>query len=204
MVNRLYDFSIIEPARPVVSVASSKLMRWPRISNIAPPIGYNTGMKWPQFSLRTLFVLVTILGIVCGWFAFKVNEARHQKRVVEQIWDMGATVSYVCDLVPSHGLEKWMIAKFGKDFLSNAWKVSATRTFDDSQFERLIPLLKELPALEELNLSLSQISDKHLKELVHLHSLKALHLDFTLVTKDAVEELRSEMPKTTITWSRDN
>ena len=159
-------------------------------------------MKRLRFGLKTLFALVTVLGILCGWFVFKVNEAGHQKRVVEEIRRMGSVVEYECDLEePPRGLAKWRIDTFGKDFCCYAVEVKAGHPvfFDDLKLDRLIPLLKQLPKLEHLNLAFTDISNEHLKELTSLHSLKTLDLDFTKATKDTVDELQAALPTTTIT-----
>jgi hypothetical protein len=47
--------------------------------------------RWLRFSLRTLFVLVTIVG---GWIGWQMNAARRQKQAVEALERAGANINY--------------------------------------------------------------------------------------------------------------
>src|SRR5262245_36119166 len=119
--------------------------------------------RWFRFSLKTLFALVTVLGILCGWFAINIGEARHQKRIVEQIQEMHLSVDYDRGGKPDV-LQEWLVRIFGIDFCFDVgWVRTNKQRLDDSQLERLIPLLKELPKLQYLHLGYSDISDAHLK-----------------------------------------
>jgi hypothetical protein len=159
-------------------------------------------MKRLRFSLKTLFALVTVLGIVCGWFAFKLSEARHQKRIVAQIRDMHVSVDYDWDSGrPLNNLEQNLIEVFGIDSCSNVNRVvpkGMQIAFDDARLEQLIPLLKQLPKLKQLNLGVTNISDAHLRELSQLQSLQSITLTGTRVTDQAVKELKVAMPQTVI------
>ena len=45
--------------------------------------------RWLQFSLRTMLVLMLVLGVAFGWFAYKVEQARAQREAVEAIEKLG-------------------------------------------------------------------------------------------------------------------
>ena len=155
-------------------------------------------MKRLRFSLKTLFALVTVLGIVCGWFAIKIGEARHQKKVVDEIRAMGAMVTYDWDVRSASVLGQSLIDILGIDFCSNVVEVSVSRVkFDVSRLEELIPWLRELPRLEDLDLAFTNISDEQLKELVPLQGLKHISFVGTHVRgSQAFKDLQGAMPNT--------
>jgi hypothetical protein len=45
--------------------------------------------RWLQFSLRTLLVLMLVLGCGLGWLAYKIKAAREQRAAVDAIHKMG-------------------------------------------------------------------------------------------------------------------
>jgi hypothetical protein len=151
-------------------------------------------MKLPRFSLKTLFGIVTILAIACGWFVFKLNKARHQREIVKQVRDLKV---YAGADVPFES-PTWLNDIRGKDWASNVNRLD-TIGLDDQELEQLIPLLRELPNVIRLNLVNTDITDKHLKGLMEFQSLKLIYFDGPhKVTHEAVEELRAAMPHTVI------
>lgn len=58
-----------------------------------PPI---TKHRRFRFSLRTLLIVVVVLGVVLGWFAFKMRKAERQRKAVEAIREAGGVVIYDC------------------------------------------------------------------------------------------------------------
>ena len=50
--------------------------------------------RWFRFSLRTLLVVMLLFGVVFGVLAWMANEARRQRKVVADLRDMGAIVSF--------------------------------------------------------------------------------------------------------------
>lgn len=155
-------------------------------------------MKRLRFSLRTLFAVVTVLGILCA-FVLKVGQARHQKNIVDQIRQMGGGVDYECDVNGEPGaLKKWLIDTCGKDFCSDVRRVWARTGFDDSKLDRLIPLLKELPTVQTLDLGFTDITDREVNKLTPLQWLPLISFLGTDINKGAVEELRVAMPRTRI------
>ena len=55
------------------------------------PTTSNPRRRWFQYSLRTLFVLVTVL---CVWLAVTVERVRKQREAVEAIEALGGQVYY--------------------------------------------------------------------------------------------------------------
>ena len=50
-----------------------------------------TRPRWLRFSLRTLLVVVTVLGV---WLGVQVNPVRKQRNAVAWIQEVGGTVTY--------------------------------------------------------------------------------------------------------------
>ena len=56
-----------------------------------------------RFSLRTLLVVVVLLSVGLGWFAFKMRQAERQRKAVEKIREAGGVVWHDCDLYERMG-----------------------------------------------------------------------------------------------------
>jgi hypothetical protein len=76
--------------------------------------------RWLRYSLRTLLVFITVFGV---WLGIKVDQARRQKRAVEQLLASGVQVGYKHQYVngsfdPSIELNvpKWAQGLCGEDF----------------------------------------------------------------------------------------
>ena len=65
----------------------------------------------------------------------------------------------------------------------------------DNDLALLEEELGNLPNLYALDLGDTQITDSGLRHLSHLHQVRVIHLDGTLVTPHRVEELRRSLPK---------
>jgi Leucine Rich repeat len=101
--------------------------------------------RWLRFSLRMMFVVVTVL---CVWLGFKVNAARRQKEAVAAILKSGGTVNYDYQLKPRSAASTplvgrgflyfsmfyadpkapvpgpaWMRSQFGEDYFRTATQV---------------------------------------------------------------------------------
>ena len=47
-----------------------------------------------QYSLRTLMIFVSIVGVLCGWLGMFIQRVQHQRQVVAQIKELGGEVYY--------------------------------------------------------------------------------------------------------------
>jgi hypothetical protein len=50
--------------------------------------------RWLQFSLRTLMVLLLVLGAGLGWLAHEAERARAQQKLAAAIQQLGGRVEY--------------------------------------------------------------------------------------------------------------
>jgi len=58
------------------------------------PISPKPRRRWLQFSLRTLIVLMLVLGAGLGWFAREVQKARAQREAATAIEKLGGSVDW--------------------------------------------------------------------------------------------------------------
>ena len=61
-----------------------------------------------------------------------------------------------------------------------------------------MPYLKDLPALEQLNLYGTNITDEGLKQLASFKNLSVIYLRKTKVTANGIEQFKKERPNITI------
>jgi hypothetical protein len=66
---------------------------------VSPSSAGKPGLRWFQFSLRSLLIFVTLSALACSWFTVTMQHARKQRADVEQIRKLGGNVyySYQCD-----------------------------------------------------------------------------------------------------------
>ena len=68
--------------------------------------------RWFRFRLRTLFVVVTVLALACGWFGYELNWLRQRRRVISQPNIIGAKGSYFLEAPP---VALWPLRMLGED-----------------------------------------------------------------------------------------
>ena len=49
--------------------------------------------RWFRFSLRTLFILVTVLSVPLGWVGWELNQVRKERHAIAWVEEMGGEVS---------------------------------------------------------------------------------------------------------------
>lgn len=128
--------------------------------------------RYLTFSLRTVFVLLTI---GCVWLAWKCEQARTQREAVKAIEALGGRVRYGWELTRSpgnyaFGLGKakppgpaWLSRIVGEEFFQKVHAVSFARVGDWGEFTpqkptesdilRAIPHLKRLASLKCVTIS---------------------------------------------------
>ncbi len=152
-------------------------------------------LRWYQYRLAHLFVLVTICAIPCSWFACKMAKAKRQKETVEAIEGMDGWVRYDYQVDANHGTipnaeapgPEWFRNLVGVDFLADVVGVAFDKPQStDADLERL----KVLTKLKFLYLSDTQVTDGGLKHLKGLTNLEALSLDRTQVSDAGLEHLQ--------------
>ena len=135
-----------------------------------------------QFSLRTLFVLLTVLCVCIGWFALKVHRANERWKAVAWVREMGGVAYYDYEYdADGHSVDdakssgpKWLVRLLDADYFQGVSGVN----LDGSTVSDLTPL-EELKNLRGLSLSDTQVGDQ--TPLAKLTSLRWLWLNDTQV-----------------------
>jgi hypothetical protein len=133
--------------------------------------------RWLRFSLRTLLVLVTALGI---WLGIAFHRARLQARAVESIQAQYASVwydyQYNGEDSKQSGVSRvppWLLNGLGVDFFHDVTSVSLDvyPVNDDT-----LATLRSLQNLRHLFFVTSEVTDNGLAHLKALKKLQQLHI----------------------------
>lgn len=168
------------------------------MATASPSISRPPRKRWFRFSLRTLFVALTVS---CLWLGFEVTQARRQRAAVQALEKLGAYVAYDYDEPGTHyesggtpprlrtlsPLKQWIADWLGKDYVSTAIRVQFNSpTVND---ESLAPLA-DLPALEMIHLDRCVlVTDATLRNLPSSTRLTTLMLSRTSISDAGLQEL---------------
>ena len=185
--------------------------------------------RWLQFSLRTLFVVVTVF---CIWVGITAKRAREQRLAVEAILELGGTVFYDFHYYEEDGetsinpsrepsSPKWLRDWLGLDLFHRVRKVQAVKLLQIPQFpsggihflgpmpqatqlsQRIDEHMVHLAALhdlETLDLSHSDLTDAGLGYVTGFTNLQYLNLRNTDVTEDSVKKFQQSLPNCQIIY----
>jgi hypothetical protein len=150
--------------------------------------------RWAQFSLASMFVVVTLL---CVWLSVVVNRAHRQRDAVATIEALGGSVDYVesdqeepdetaSDAFPKPFLRRWL----PRDYFDEVRVVQLTGTqVTDADLAHL----HGLTGLQALTLSSTRVTDIGLAHLHGLTGLQVLNLDGSHVTDAGLAHLNGLM-----------
>jgi len=164
--------------------------------------------RWAQFSLTTVFVVVTVL---CVSLAFAVNRAHRRWEAVVAIEKSGGWVSYDYQRDDSGAYlpnakppgPGWLRRMLGDNFLA---KPVGVQLFADSKSgmkpeeftDVQASMIGVLTELRWLVLKDTAITDESLTYFAGLSRLKSLDLEHTVVTDAGVAKLKGVLPTCTI------
>ncbi|NQU24227.1 MAG: hypothetical protein HQ567_23340 [Candidatus Nealsonbacteria bacterium] len=139
--------------------------------------------RWYQYSLRTLFVLVTLVAMACSWYAYEMRKAAERRAAVAEIIERGGSVAYYGAAHPFRGKPprwfSWLRKLHGDEHLGNVLIVR----FDGTQVtDAGLVHLKSLPNIEAIDLLDTRVTDAGLAHLKSLRSLQWLRFDGTEVS----------------------
>jgi hypothetical protein len=145
--------------------------------------------RWFAYSLRTLFVVVTVLGVSLGPAMY---HARQQKETVALIESLGGFVYYDYEEAPDGSFvarespePAWLWNIIGKDICFNVVAVFNGVNTTDETLERV----SKLRYLHLLDVTSSVgVTDNGIKHLEGLTELDTLLLEGTSVTEQAAKE----------------
>lgn len=135
---------------------------------------------WPQFSLRTLLLLVLVVSLPVSWFAVRMQKAIRQREAAEALEALGCIVAFDNDTASPRS--DWLGGWFGDDVFLVVGNESEVSDTD-------LMLLAEFSQLKTLYLDRTDVTDAGLEHLSGLHNLDELWLSDTQVTDAGLEHL---------------
>jgi hypothetical protein len=158
-------------------------------------------LRWYQFSLRMLLIVVTLFAVAFSWFAVKMGQARRQREAVEAIrqtqsqfqdgmrhyhnayysFEIDGDGNPVVDASPS--IPNWLVDWLGEDFFYNVNSVTLEVTPKQG-----LEVLKSFPQLRRVDVA-GDIADSDLGNLKGLARLRDLYCSSSHVTDAGVDHL---------------
>jgi len=157
--------------------------------------------RWFRYSLRTLFLLMTMICIVAAWTTWKLVPSMQQKHAIDSLRGNGTILTFQYDYqVPYYDgkmkgqppPEPGSLAKLvGVDLTHDVTKVQLLeRSFQTPEdFQQAVSSLRWLPHLRFLQIYSPHRGDLDLKPLARLKDLEQLHLDEDRLDDSAMKYL---------------
>jgi hypothetical protein len=146
------------------------------------PVEPKPKLRWYQYGLRTLLIVVTLCAIPCSWLAVKLQKARREREAAAAIGELSVAVHWSAPSGPV-----WLRQLIGDDLFSHVESLHVMLGLDvtDTELENL----KGFSQLQTLGLGAAEVTDRGLKNLKGLSRLQNLCLDRTKVTDAGLEDL---------------
>jgi hypothetical protein len=138
----------------------------------------------PQYSLRTLLIVVTLFACVCSGFAVMRDQAKRQREAVDALRKNGCRVLYDCQYRREQGLDP--PGPDGDDYTDEIAYVSIRNKEANNQD---LQHLKVLNKIRILDLSGVQVTDDDMESLSELSEIKELYLDGTQISDSGLKYL---------------
>ena len=139
--------------------------------------------RWYQFSLRMLFVLVTIACIGAGWIAYRRNEVAQRRAAAKNIEAIGGVFSMTGSESES-GFHGWDFL-FGDDHYGRAHSIHLRMPVFAAQLD----YMAHFPQVEELHFEDGELSNGALGRIRHLRNLKLLDCGNATLTDEDFREI---------------
>ena len=185
----------IEAQRVYNRVMASTVTELPKTPS---PPSVKPRRRWYQFTLRTAGVWIALFCLLLGSFAWWRDRAERQRKVVEELRALGATVEYrYSSLTKRPGIHdgfnyavssqdefflcSWLRRALGDNFVYNVDRVMLTDSpafFQSPSATRdlILHLLQKCPHIKELKVEGNVVRVVDLKETPFLQSLEILHI----------------------------
>jgi Leucine-rich repeat (LRR) protein len=160
-------------------------------------------LRWFQFSLLSLLVLVTLCAIPCSFLSVFLRQVekrqaewekqRAQAELAKPIQDLGGVVHFKPQCVPNGDYVDLANSQVSDATLAHIkwWPEIKVLLLDETQItDAGLECLKELTQLQELDLKGTRVTDAGLAHLEGLAQLRWLDLDGTRITDAGLEHLK--------------
>ena len=152
-------------------------------------------LRWFQYSLRTLLLVMLLASIGMSWFAVEIQKAKRRKEAVEAIKRLGGGVTYDYEvdalLRPIPRAKPpgptWLQDLLGVDFLA---AVADVGLHGPEVTDAALEHLEKLTRLNGLSLTDTHVTEDGLEHLRRLTRLQRLGIYGTRVTDAGLEHLK--------------
>jgi hypothetical protein len=163
-------------------------------------------LKWRWFQLRrrTLFVLLAVTAVPCGWLTWKSEYKRKEREVISQIERLGGHVFFEpkgCEQREPPGVP-WVRELLGEDFFANiatVWLGERTTDADLAHlnslkgFDFLVLVAPRLQG-DDVYLGNAALTDAGIAHLKRLKRLKRLRVGDACMSDAGIAELQKALP----------
>jgi hypothetical protein len=152
-------------------------------------------LRWFQFSLRTLLVFVTLIGIACSWVGIRIQKVKRQEEAVQKLWSLEINARFASEfgdplerrLNPEPAGPQWLRYALGEHFFDTVNFIDAPDIRNDDD----LPFMKELTDVKYLVLTRAHITQERLKYIQALPNLQSLFLNGSTITDQGLCYLRN-------------
>jgi hypothetical protein len=141
---------------------------------------------WKRFSIRTLLLLISLIGVVFGIGTICIDEYRQQARSLAVVQRLQGRVEFI----PAHGpaWQRWLVTTMlGNESYAEVNIVDLSgKSVDDAMLQQLAGLR----FLRELTLDRTQITDAGMDALRSFPRLRSLSLRFTGISDKSTTVIR--------------
>jgi hypothetical protein len=141
-----------------------------------------------------MFIITTVIAVVCGWLGSKLEKKRREREAIKAIERVHGEAYYdyqTCSDGEPYGPRR-LRSVLGNNFFSDITVVRMVPT-DDGAIESVKDVLQDLPHLKELQISASFLSDRSMRYIADLKPLETLELSDVQATDAGLLSLKGLM-----------
>ncbi len=152
--------------------------------------------RWFQFGLRSLLIVTTLAACACGWLAWKIQQSKATEARVALLEQLHADVyyDYRCDAAGNVSRDyqpppapEWLQKITTDTFLATVQRVEF---HNGVEFDPILTQLQDLPEVNVLDVSRSDVDDVALQRIGAMTNLTVLDLSGTKITENGLANLR--------------
>jgi hypothetical protein len=180
-----------------------------------------TKLRWYQYSLRSLFVLTTLVAIGMSWVATKIQQKRAERLALSQIEKLGGLVhvigpegegdtSIIVYVWKKPAEPRWLRRVIGEDIWDNGYDIwlPAEDICGIGGYECTDHDLARIPwsdfrRLRAVYIFSRKVTDEGLSKLETLRSIEALLIVETKITDGGIERFKRVFPQCFISRKAD-
>ena len=157
-------------------------------------------LRWFQFSLRTLLVIVTLCAIPCSWLAVKIHEEKSLRDERNRQWRVVQAIERSSGVLEECSIRAFEIIEIRPEWLNHCLGGHYHGQISELDFRGSLikdgdlESLKSLCNLQRLRLDNTSITDAGLQHLECLPKLYRLSLSGTHISEAGLIKLQKALP----------